>query len=255
MTIGDRISKLRKQKGYNRTEFAIKLNIPYTTLRNYETGTREPGHAFLIQAANLLEVSTDYLLGLTSIPKSASKEKISFYDLSNSETNHIKKYRALDEHGKKVVDWILDTEYENSQSTIKQADEDYEEPANIIQFHIPEYWEPVSAGEGAWNDGDPPEDLLLRKRPPRGASFVVRVTGDSMEPTFHPGDRLFIRSQDYLDDGQIGIFVMDNCMYVKELRRGQLISHNPAYDPIPLNESARCQGRVLGVCDESYFEK
>ena len=33
-----------------------------------------------------------------------------------------------------------------------------------------------------------------------------------------------------------------------------LISHNPGYAPRAMTEDIRCQGLVLGVCDESYFE-
>lgn len=249
MSIGSRIKEARNRQKLTQEELAKQIGVTKGAIANYENGVSTPKIELLYKLFIALNCDANYLY--QDEMKPISDEFI----VSPDEKKHIKKYRALDERGKKNVDLVLDAEYDNSQSTIKQADEDYKEPENIIQFHIPEYWEPVSAGEGAWNDGDPPEDLLLRKRPPRGASFVVRVTGNSMEPTFHHGDRLFIRSQDYLDDGQIGIFVMDGCMYVKELRNGQLISHNPAYKTIPLNENARCQGCVLGVCDESYFEK
>ena len=245
--IANILKNIRQESGLTQKEAAEKLGRKQQTLASWETGQSQPDANTLFSLCRIYGTTVDTAFGFDRTL------------MDQTEKTLIKKYRILNEHGKKAVNAILEVEYENSQSNSqpvsKGTNEDYEEPANIIQFHIPEYWEPVSTGEGAWNHGDPPEDLLLRKRPPRGASFVVRVTGDSMEPTFHPGDRLFIRSQDYLDDGQIGIFVVDSCMYVKELRKGQLISHNPAYDPIPLNESARCQGLVLGVCDESYFEK
>ena len=40
-------------------EFAEFLNIPSTTLRNYETDKREPGHTFLKQMSELFNVSVD----------------------------------------------------------------------------------------------------------------------------------------------------------------------------------------------------
>lgn len=54
--------------------------------------------------------------------------------------------------------------------------------------------------------------------------------------------------------GQIGVFLMDGQLWVKELGDGVLISHSPAYPPRPMTDDVRCQGLVLGVCDESYFE-
>lgn len=68
MGVGERITQLRKQSGYSRTVFAEKIGIPHTTLRNYETGAREPGHSFLIKMAREFSVSTDYLLCLTDNP-------------------------------------------------------------------------------------------------------------------------------------------------------------------------------------------
>ena len=52
--------------------------------------------------------------------------------------------------------------------------------------------------------------------------------------------------------GQIGVFFMDGRQWLKELGDGVLISHNPAYAPIPMRDDIHCQGLVLGVCDESY---
>mgnify|MGYP002225588370 CR=1 FL=1 len=44
----------------------INSGIPSTTLRNYETDVREPGHTFLKQISEFFNVSVDYLLGLTN---------------------------------------------------------------------------------------------------------------------------------------------------------------------------------------------
>lgn len=112
MTFGERLTKLRKEKGYStRNELADYLGIPSTTLRNYETDAREPGHSFLVQMSELFDVSVDYLLGVTE-----ERERLSAYDLKSSEIEHIKKYRALDPHGKDMVDTVIDKEYTRSVS-------------------------------------------------------------------------------------------------------------------------------------------
>lgn len=64
MNIGERLTEIRKSHGYTRQKLADELGIPYTTIRNYEKGTREPGHSYLIQIADKFNVSTDYILGL-----------------------------------------------------------------------------------------------------------------------------------------------------------------------------------------------
>lgn len=75
LEIGNRIAELRKEKGFSRVQFAQQIGIPSTTLRNYETGVREPGHSFIVQMAKEFNVSTDYLLGLTDnrIPNEIKK--------------------------------------------------------------------------------------------------------------------------------------------------------------------------------------
>lgn len=113
---------------------------------------------------------------------------------------------------------------------------------------------PMSAGTGQPAGEDEAEELELTKRPPRGASYIAPVSGDSMEPTYHDGDKLFIRSCKDIQPGQVGVFLMDGQQWVKELGDGVLISHNEEYGPIPMRDDIECQGVVLGVCDESYFE-
>ena len=63
-TIGYRISKARRYKNMNQKELASKANIPEGSLSRYENDIREPKAGALVQIADALEVSTDYLLGL-----------------------------------------------------------------------------------------------------------------------------------------------------------------------------------------------
>lgn len=64
-TIGYRISKARRHMNMNQKELAIKANITEGSLSRYENDIREPKAAALTQLAEALEVSTDYLLGLS----------------------------------------------------------------------------------------------------------------------------------------------------------------------------------------------
>ena len=62
MSIGKQLTDLRNKKGLTRVQLAEDLHIPMTTLRNYEQDQREPGHKFLVDAAQYFGVTTDYLL-------------------------------------------------------------------------------------------------------------------------------------------------------------------------------------------------
>ena len=54
MSFGESLVTIRSAKGISRKDFAEQLQIPYTTLRNYETDQREPGHKLLIRMATIL---------------------------------------------------------------------------------------------------------------------------------------------------------------------------------------------------------
>lgn len=74
MDTATRLKELRKEHGFTRKEFAMACNIPYSTLTNYENGTRTPPYTFLLAAAKVLSVTIDYLLCATNDPNPAPGE-------------------------------------------------------------------------------------------------------------------------------------------------------------------------------------
>ena len=63
MSLGNRLRKLRQDKGLTQTELANIIGTKKTTISNYETGYSSPDYETLIKLADFFEVSTDYLLG------------------------------------------------------------------------------------------------------------------------------------------------------------------------------------------------
>lgn len=163
-----------------------------------------------------------------------------------------KDYDGLDGHGKRVLRLVADEEKVRCVERARSARN--EDSPEIIYFNLPQYHQRMSAGTGQPAGNEWGENLLLTKQPPQGASYVATISGDSMEPTYHDGDSLFIQATVDIQLGQVGVFLMDGQQWVKELGDGVLISHNPAYPPRPMTEDIRCQGLVLGVCDDSYFK-
>ncbi|MCC5911413.1 MAG: helix-turn-helix transcriptional regulator [Clostridiaceae bacterium] len=68
-TFKERLRLLRKSKNLTLDELEAKVDITKSTLSRYEGGTREPKLENIHALAEFLEVSTDYLLGLTDNPK------------------------------------------------------------------------------------------------------------------------------------------------------------------------------------------
>ncbi|MFT8312566.1 MAG: helix-turn-helix transcriptional regulator [Sporolactobacillus sp.] len=66
-TLGSRIRFLRDEKSVSQLEMARQLNISNAQLSRYESGDRKPDPEMIVQIADYLRVSTDYLLGRTEI--------------------------------------------------------------------------------------------------------------------------------------------------------------------------------------------
>ncbi|MCM1181490.1 MAG: XRE family transcriptional regulator [Clostridium sp.] len=254
MTFGERLTQLRKEHGYTtRKSFAQKLNIPETTLRNYETDEREAGHTFLKQMADFFDVSCDYLLGLTD-----DKEKTESYRLKKSEYERIVKYKFISEHspdGAVTIDTVLDREYSIAGQLKEQKEyiRDLERTTSHDDIHnskirlINYYYRLASAGTGQIVFDTPPTkrieipDLLEYRK----VDYAIGVNGSSMEPVFHDGDTLLIEMTDKIEVDEIGIFLVDNESYVKKLGKGELVSLNPEYDNIKLTADSKCMGKVI----------
>ena len=63
----DKLAQLRKSKGYSQAQMADFLNITRQAYNHYETGTRVPPADSLNTLADVLGVSTDYLLDRTDV--------------------------------------------------------------------------------------------------------------------------------------------------------------------------------------------
>lgn len=270
MTFGERLTDLRISNGYTkRNEFADKIGIPSTTLRNYETGVREPGHTFLKQISEFFNVSVDYLLGLTD-----EKEVLNSFRLKSSEYDHIKKYRGLDAHGREhvnsVLDWesqraktlkvnaeqlaaqaarIAELEAAHKQTSIKQAAAiiDYERATSNLYLYS--YMGKIAcAGMGFYFDDIPIDTMEAPYM--KDADFIIGVNGDSMEPDYHDGDKIYVKKTEELIPGDVGIFTVNDECFLKEFGNEGLISKNPKYNNIPGTEDVVLIGQVLGKVDE-----
>ncbi|ACM61504.1 helix-turn-helix protein [Caldicellulosiruptor bescii] len=69
MNFGGILKDLRMQKKMSRQELAKMLELSESAIAKYEEGQRSPDLNTLIKIAKFFDVSTDYLLGLTNIPK------------------------------------------------------------------------------------------------------------------------------------------------------------------------------------------
>lgn len=67
---GERIRRLREERGLTQLDLANILNISNVMLSRYENNKRYPDYKTLNRLADYFDVSTDYLLGRTRIRQS-----------------------------------------------------------------------------------------------------------------------------------------------------------------------------------------
>lgn len=248
------IRKAREKAGFSQKELAEIVGVKPTTFNGYESGKHDPKSDLLVKIANACGVTVDYLLDV-DYAKAPS--------ISAEAMKLAKDYdTALDDRGRRTIRNVMDFEVgyaaqraEKEKAERKSALQNHQEDTSeeIAIYITTLYHQPVSAGNGESSEYDYSETVQLKKMPPNGTSYIVPVQGDSMEPLFSDGDKVFVRAQIDIEPGQTGVFFMDGQMWIKELGDGVLLSHNPKYPPRPMTDDVRCQGLVLGVCDESYL--
>ena len=102
MTFGKRLRRARTEKHMTQKQLADLLSVKHNSISNWENDINKPDPDMIELLCGVLEISPNFLLETSS------------EDCSPAEKLIIKKYRALDEHGKKMVDFTLQEEWERA---------------------------------------------------------------------------------------------------------------------------------------------
>ncbi len=106
MTLSERLTELRNQKGLSKRELSLRFGLEQSTYGKYELGQRQPSLDVLQQLADFFEVSTDYLLGLTDNPSQKNE------DTKKSLTNNEAALKLQDKFEKMGIDIEEENEFE-----------------------------------------------------------------------------------------------------------------------------------------------
>ena len=121
------LKKGRLDKGLKQSDVSKKTGIKNTTLSNYENGVTEPDMDTFLALCELYE------LDFVSLMEEAYGIKVpgKNFHIKPSEMELFKIYNDLDEHGKEMVDFTLEKEYERSVAEKKKTD-------NIVPMTVKE---------------------------------------------------------------------------------------------------------------------
>lgn len=234
----EKLKEGRTNAKLKQSEVAEKIGIKGNTLSNYENGVSEPDIDTFCALCDIYNIDPANILN-EAYGLSVQGDE---FKIKPSEIEHVEKYRALDQHGKETVSYILDREIER----VKQIEQAASTPAATRMINY--YYRLASAGTGQIVFDMPPTKRIEIPAIPeyRKADYAIGVNGNSMEPVYHDGDTLLVEMTDHVEVGEIGIFLVNGESFVKKLGEKELCSLNPKSKNIPLNESARCLGRVIG---------
>ena len=230
--IGPIITKYRKDMHLTQAELSELLkkegiDVSEKCLYSWESGRTEPGVKQLFTLCKVLEIKDIYeeIFGV----------------------NPYNPLNRLNEEGRERAGEYVEMLAANERF-VKNND-------NIINIpvvrEIKLYDLGVSAGTGNFLDNESYEVIETDQFIPAEADYAVHITGDSMQPMFQDQQIIYVHHQETLDDGELGIFVLDGQVFCKKLMKNKkgtaLISLNKKYDPIPVNEfnSLTVLGKVL----------
>lgn len=252
LTFGEKIKSARKAKKLTQKQLANKIGAAHNSISDWENDKNKPDPDMIELLCGVLEITPNYLLISSSD------------DFSPIEKSIIKKYRALDDLGRSHVDTVLQWETERIEGLQKQTDnkiitlmevESHRDPSLVLP-----YWESgVSAGNGIYQLNDTASVMLTlwATELTRRADFIIKVSGASMEPDYHDGDKVLVSKMDHVDIGDVGIFIKNGDTFIKELGKQELISRNPEYPNIPVNDfdNVVCLGKVIGKLKDNMIAK
>ena len=262
----DRIKLLKNEKKITNDALSEMTGIPLGTLSKILAGISDsPKLSNIVAICDALGTSLEYVVN--GIPENTNN-----FTLDRGEMRLIENYRALDDHGKELVTLVLDKEKERV-SRIPYTDNTVEEGISskilpsISTFNekmsareiaqnrglgkraIALFDMPVSAGVGVFVDSPASDEIMIPDNDrTREADFALRISGNSMEPKYRDGDVLLVSNTDYVEVGELGIFILDGNGYFKVYGGDRLISMNKIYGDILLKDFSEvsCVGRVVG---------
>lgn len=107
LTFGEKIKEARKSQNLTQKQLAEEIGAKHNSVSDWENDKNKPDPDTIELLCGVLKITPNYLLN-------SSKE-----DFSPKEKQIIKKYNELDLHGKEMVDFTLQKEWERSTAEAK----------------------------------------------------------------------------------------------------------------------------------------
>lgn len=115
MSFGSRLKEKRESLNITQPQLAEMLGVSKGAIGNWETDVNSPRATLLYDLFDILHCDANYLFQ-DEMKELKYKDKATPSEFKNI----IKKYRDLDDHGREMVDFTLQKEYERSKALGEQ---------------------------------------------------------------------------------------------------------------------------------------
>lgn len=234
---GDLIRQQRKAKKMNQEQLGALVRVGKNAVGAWEAGRSRPDVGSVPIICEALDLSLEEFFGMSAEKQNTIDEKAGITPEERSIL--LRRYGSLNAYNRQVII--------RQMSVLREMQEDIRKPRKVIRLFRNEL--AASAGPGeALGTASGEEVLLFVDQTTDSADEIIRVNGNSMEPTYYDGDQVLVKHTSSIRPGEIGVFICGDTGYIKEYRKDGLHSHNPAYATISFGEgeAVRCIGKVLG---------
>ena len=232
---GDLIRRQRKAKKMNQEELGALVQVGKNAVGAWEAGRSRPDVGSVPVICEALDLSLEEFFGIPDRKSEANSDGIT----TEERKILLHRYSALNPYNRQVI--------LRQMSVLREMQEDQNRPRKVIRLFRNDL--AVSAGPGEVLEAARGEEVyLFANEVSESADEIIRVNGNSMEPTYSDGDYVLVRHAAAVRPGEIGVFIFGDTGYIKEYQKDGLHSHNPAYKTMIFTggEVVRCIGRVLG---------
>ena len=238
---GELIRRQRKAKKMNQEELGALVRVGKNAVGAWEAGRSRPDVGSVPVICEALDLSLEEFFGMPE--KQESIPEITGTVSRQERTALLRRYGSLNPYNRQVI--------MRQMTVLQEMQADAPAPRKIIRLFRNEL--AASAGPGETLEAARGEEVFLFASPiTEAADEIIRVNGNSMEPTYHDGEQVLVKHAAGVRPGEIGVFICGDTGYIKEYQADGLHSHNPAYAVITFdeNDAVRCVGKVLGKVNE-----
>lgn len=247
--IANTLKRLRESSGKTADEVGKLIGKSGKTVNAWENNRGQPDIEILMQLCEIYNVDNilEEFAPIESQTISTEKVRSESNEYDENTQSLLTNYNRLNDQGQHEVRKRA-AELTEIPRYLKDETE-----SKIITLDMDSFELPASAGSGMYLSDEYKEVIQVKDcYEARTSDFVIPISGDSMEPLYSDGDRVFVKSMPMVEVGEVGIFVINGDAYIKKRGRDRLISLNRKRKDIIFGEGDTivCLGKVIGKVEE-----